>query len=80
MKLLLHHTSCKKIKLKTKDVKQQVPKIVSDINSYLQNSLAGLILLKPMKFNILEAHGQVLSISRQTYSTVHQKNEHISLS
>ena len=43
-------------------VKKQVLEIGSKMGLYLQNSSSRTILFKPIKLNILEAHGQVLSL------------------
>ena len=49
-------------------VKQQVPETVSKMGLYLQNSSTRSILFKPIKSNILEAHGQVLSLLESDYT------------
>jgi hypothetical protein len=49
-------------------VKKQVPEIVSKMGLYLQNSSTRTILFKPIKSNILEAHGQVLSLLDSDYT------------
>ena len=58
-------------------MKQQVPETVSKMGLYLQNSSTRSILFKPIKSNILEAHGQVLSLLESDYTPEEAAQIHI---
>jgi hypothetical protein len=48
--------------------KVQVPEVVAKMELYLQNQSTCSILFKPIKSNILEAHGQVLTLLESEYT------------
>lgn len=58
-------------------VQQQVPEVVSKMQLYLQNPSTRSILFKPIKSNILEAHGQVLSLVETDYTPEEAAQIHI---
>eukprot|EP00271_Cylindrocystis_brebissonii_P007614 TRINITY_DN21191_c0_g1_i1.p1 TRINITY_DN21191_c0_g1~~TRINITY_DN21191_c0_g1_i1.p1 ORF type:complete len:848 (+),score=186.53 TRINITY_DN21191_c0_g1_i1:421-2964(+) len=53
-------------------LKVGLPEVVEKMRLYLQNSGTQAILFKPVKSNMMEAHGQVLALIQQEYTEADQ--------
>ncbi|KAI5674145.1 hypothetical protein M9H77_14509 [Catharanthus roseus] len=49
-------------------IQQELPRVMSKMKLYLQNSSTRAILFRPIKTNIVEAHAQILSLLKSEYS------------
>eukprot|EP00850_Spirogloea_muscicola_P001883 SM000007S20843 [mRNA] locus=s7:535084:547309:+ [translate_table: standard] len=50
-------------------LQSSLPEVVAKMSLYLQNPSTRAILFKPIKSNIMEAHGQILTLLQTEYST-----------
>jgi len=50
-------------------IQQDLPKVMTKMRLYLQNPSTRMILFKPIKTNIVEAHVQLQSLLKSEYST-----------
>ncbi|CAO2206902.1 unnamed protein product [Urochloa humidicola] len=50
-------------------IREDLPKVMAKMRLYLQNSSTRMILFKPIKTNIVEAHIQLQSLLKSEYST-----------
>ncbi|KAI4379594.1 hypothetical protein MLD38_005872 [Melastoma candidum] len=55
-------------------IKEELPKVVAKMKLYLQNPSTRIILFKPIKTNIMEAHEQVQSLLRAEYTPEEMEN------